>query len=166
MRYLDQAWRNAYAGKRLDRFVQKWRDRGMAVTPQRIAIFRALVESEAHPRAEQIYAKVRREQPSISLATVHRTLELLCEAGEAGKVTPLHDSARYDGNLDPHHHVICVRCRRIADVQAPEFERLVDARRTLADFRVLGYSVEIRAICKRCQGSSARSGAARNSRPH
>jgi len=156
LQYVNQRWRNTYASKRLDQFARRCRARGLAVTPQRLAIFRALMESDAHPRAEEIYAKVRREQPSLSLATVHRTLELLCEAGEAGKVTPLHDSARYDGNLDPHHHVICVRCRRIADVQAPEFERLIEASPGLADFRLLGYAVEIRALCRNCQRSSGR----------
>ncbi|MGH7948687.1 MAG: Fur family transcriptional regulator [Candidatus Binataceae bacterium] len=135
------------------------------MTPQRLAIFRALMESEAHPRAEEIFAKVRREQPSLSLATVHRTLELLCEAGEAAKVTPLHDSARYDGNLDPHHHVICVRCRRVADVQAPEFEQLIEGNVRLADFRLLGYAVEIRALCKNCQRLPARGRAKQSSRP-
>ncbi|MGH7863376.1 MAG: Fur family transcriptional regulator [Candidatus Binataceae bacterium] len=156
VRYVDQQWRDGYARGRLDHFARRCRERGLAVTPQRLAIFRALMETEAHPRAEEIFAKVRREQPSLSLATVHRTLELLCEAGEAGKVTALHDSARYDGNLDPHHHVVCIRCRRVADVQAPEFERLLDGSSALADFRLLGYTVEIRALCKSCQRSSGR----------
>ena len=88
----------------------------MAVTPQRLAVLRALLESGDHPRADRIYARVRREHPHISLATVHRTLERLCDVGEASKVTPLHETARYDGNTRPHHHVVCVRCKRVEDL--------------------------------------------------
>ena len=62
-----------------------------------------------HPHAEAIYLRVRKQHPHISLATIHRTLETLCEIGEARKVTLLHDSARYDGNVMPHHHVVCIK---------------------------------------------------------
>src|SRR5260370_39971460 len=100
-----------YAARRLAEFADRCRRGGLAVTPQRLAIIRALLSSPEHPRAEKVYALVRRQHPHISLATVHRTLETLCEIGEARKVTPLHDSARYDGNVTPHHHVVCVKCQ-------------------------------------------------------
>src|SRR5229473_1175414 len=102
--------RGDYAEARLAEFVANCRRKKMAVTPQRLAVLRALLESGDHPRADRIYARVRREHPRISLATVHRTLERLCDVGEARKVTPLHETARYDGNTRPHHHVVCVRC--------------------------------------------------------
>ena len=92
------------------------------MTPQRLAIIKALLASAEHPRADAIYARVRKEHPHISLATVHRTLETLCDIGEARKVTMLHDSARYDGNVMPHHHVVCVKCRRIRDIEIPELD--------------------------------------------
>jgi Fur family peroxide stress response transcriptional regulator len=104
-----------------------------------------------HPSAEEIYTKVRAGQPTISLATVHRTLETLCEAGEAGKVTMLHDTARYDGNTDSHHHLVCIRCRRVCDLEAPQFDRLFKNGATLGEFKLLDCSVEIRALCKRCR---------------
>ncbi len=96
---------------------QRCRRGGLAVTPQRLAIIKALLDSGDHPRADAIYAAVRTLHPHISLATVHRTLETLCDIGEARKVTMLHDSARYDGNITPHHHVVCVKCRRIRDIE-------------------------------------------------
>ena len=112
--------RAGYTTRRMDDFAARCREGGLAVTPQRLAIIETLLGSTDHPRAEEIFAEVRRRHPHISLATVHRTLETLCRIGEARKVTALHDSARYDGNLAPHHHVICVRCRRIRDVEFPD----------------------------------------------
>jgi Fe2+ or Zn2+ uptake regulation protein len=93
---------------------------------------------------------VRREHPHVSLATVHRTLDTLCEIGEARKVTLLHDSARYDGNVTPHHHVVCIRCRRIRDIEIPNADQILEGREAFGEFRVLGASIEILAVCEKC----------------
>lgn len=151
VRLVDEQGRGDYARSRLVEFIANCRRKKMAVTPQRIAVMRALLESGDHPRAERIYTLVRRQHPRISLATVHRTLETLCEIGEARKVTPLYESARYDGNTGPHHHVVCVRCKRVEDLEAPEFDTLLAGRRTLGEFELLGCSVEVRALCSRCR---------------
>ena len=151
VRLVDEQHRGDYAKHRLAEFIANCRRKQMAVTPQRIAVMRALLESGDHPRAERIYTLVRRQHPRISLATVHRTLETLCEIGEARKVTPLYESARYDGNTGPHHHVVCVRCKRVEDLEAPEFDTLLAGRRTLGEFELLGCSVEVRALCSRCR---------------
>ena len=107
---------------------------------------------------------VRREHPHISLATVHRTLETLCEIGEARKVTMLHDSARYDGNITPHHHVVCVQCRRIRDIEIPRLDRLLAGQSELGEFTVLGSSLEIHALCEDCGAKRARAKLARKPR--
>jgi Fur family peroxide stress response transcriptional regulator len=151
VRLLSAQGRDRYAETRLAEFVANCRRKKMAVTPQRLAVMRALLQSGDHPRAERIYARVRREHPRISLATVHRTLERLCEVGEARKVTPLHESARYDGNTRPHHHVVCIRCKRVEDLEAPEFDTLLAGRQALGEFHLLGCSVEVRALCQRCR---------------
>ncbi|HUY18561.1 MAG TPA: transcriptional repressor [Candidatus Binataceae bacterium] len=143
--------RAGYAAGRMAEFAERCHRGGLAVTPQRLAIIRALLCAADHPRAEAIYAAVRREHPHISLATVHRTLETLCRIGEARKVTALHDSARYDGNTAPHHHVVCVGCRRIRDIEIPGIERLLDGRHELGEFRLLGWALEVHALCGDCQ---------------
>src|SRR5260370_24226926 len=127
----------------------------VAITPQRVAVMRVLVNSGDHPRDETVFAKVRKEYPNISLATVHRTLETLCAIGEARKVTPLHDSARYDGNTAPHHHVVCARCRKIRDLEWPEFNDLLRGRPKLVHFQMLACSVEVQALCRECRQTSA-----------
>lgn len=156
LRLLDPQWHASYSARRVEDFVRRCHERGLAVTPQRLAIIRALLASENHPRAEDIYVTVRRKQPHISWATVHRTLEQFCEVGEARKVTILHDSARYDGHVESHHHVVCIRCKRIRDVEVPEVDKLVESRTNLGEFVLLGCSVEIDALCKRCRSKELR----------
>jgi Fur family transcriptional regulator, peroxide stress response regulator len=157
----DERQRAGYAESRVAEFATHCRASGLAVTPQRLAIIRALLSSVEHPTADTVYAKVRREHPHLSLATVHRTLDTLCEIGEARKVTLLHESARYDGNVRPHHHVVCVHCRRIRDVDIPGAEQLLAGRASIGDFHVLGTSVEILAVCEKC----ARARAQRTKKP-
>ena len=94
VRLVDRRWRERYAVQRLGEFVARCHERRIAVTPQRLAVIGALLDSENHPSTDEICAAVRRKHPHVSLATVHRILEQFCEVGEARKVTLLHDVAR------------------------------------------------------------------------
>jgi Fur family transcriptional regulator, peroxide stress response regulator len=150
-RLLDRQWREKYAAERLDEFVARCRERRVAVTPQRLAVIQALLASENHPSTDEICAAVRRRHPHVSLATVHRILNEFCEVGEARKVTLLHDAARYDGNVEPHHHVVCVRCKRVHDIEIAEVDKLIEGTPSLGQFALIRCSLEIEALCKRCQ---------------
>ncbi len=164
LRIVKDNRRAAYARARMAEFAARCRRGGLAVTPQRLAIIEALLGATDHPRAEAICAEVRRRHPHVSLATVHRTLETLCRIGEARKVTTLHDSARYDGNLEPHHHVVCVRCRRIRDVEIAGLERALAGALAAPGFKPFGWSLEIQALCDDCAGLDAGAGRAPKSR--
>ncbi len=163
VRLVDRPWREKYSVQRLGEFVARCRQRGVAVTPQRLAVIRALLAAENHPSADEIGAAVRRQHPHVSLATVHRILEQFCEVGEARKVTLLHDVARYDGNVEPHHHILCVRCRRVQDIEIPEVDKFLEGRTSLGQFALLRCSLEIEALCRRCQVAEKRMHA---QRPH
>ncbi len=151
VRLVDRRWREKYSVERFGEFVARCRERGIAVTPQRLAVIRALLASENHPSTDEICAAVRRRNPHVSLATVHRILEQFCEVGEAHKVTLLHDVARYDGNVEPHHHILCVRCRSVRDLEIPEIDKLLEGRTSLGEYTLLRCSLQIDALCKRCQ---------------
>ncbi len=151
LRLVDRRRHQRYSAQRLGEFVARCHERGIAVTPQRLAVIRVLLASENHPSADEICAAVRRTHPHVSLATVHRILEQFCEVGEACKVTPLHDVARYDGNVEPHHHVVCVRCRRVQDIEIPEVDKLLEGTPSLGQFALLRCSLEIDALCRQCQ---------------
>ena len=83
---------------------------GLAVTHQRQVVYEAVIASHGHYSPEDIYAAVRRLIPSISLATVYNNLRLFIECGLLREVTPHAPTLRVDGNLEPHHHLVCSRC--------------------------------------------------------
>ena len=151
MRLFEKDEQECYAEERMERFAERCRDQGLPVTPQRMAIIEALLNSTEHPRAEDIYRSVREISPSISLTTVHRTLEVFCQVGEVRKVTPLHRAARYDANIQPNHHLVCRDCQDIIDIHAPEFDGVIVQDLLPNGFEVSNISVEIHGRCASCR---------------
>jgi Fur family peroxide stress response transcriptional regulator len=145
--------------ERLETFVTRCRTAGLALTPQRLAIFRELAATDRHPSAEELHAAVRREMPTLSLATVYKTLDRLTAIGAVRPVSRLGARGRWDANLGAHHHLICTRCGTVSDVT----ERALDAagapaRRAAArqGFVAEGHAVEIFGRCAACRGGARR----------
>ena len=126
------------------------RSRGVRVTHQRLEILRELVSSDGHPSAEQVHESVVARLPAISLDTVYRTIALFEEMGLIRRVEVLDDRGRFDANLEPHHHLVCVRCKRIEDIHWPEFDRLLPPPETESWGRVSSRHVEFRGLCREC----------------
>lgn len=127
---------------------EKYRDLGLTLTPQRIAILDFLEGNLSHPSAEDVYRAVRRKFPTMSFATVYNTLETLKGRGMLRELTGDPGKKRFDPNPRPHHHLICTRCRRIEDAHA-EF-RLPVAERDRAGFTITGAHVEFYGTCAEC----------------
>jgi Fur family peroxide stress response transcriptional regulator len=144
--------------ERTDAFMARCRTAGLAVTPQRLAIFRQLAATDRHPSAEQLHAAVRREMPTLSLATVYKTLDTLAAIGAVRPVSRLGARGRWDANLGPHHHLICTACGTVSDVTEPTLDAAgAPARRVAArhGFAADGHAVEIFGRCPACRGTRA-----------
>src|SRR6478735_3907265 len=100
-----------------DELTDLFREQGLKVTPQRQRIFRILYDSPVHPTAEAVHAAVAEDMPTISLRTVYQTLNDLAAMGELVALDLGTGSARFDPNLDAHHHLVCDRCGRVLDVE-------------------------------------------------
>jgi Fur family peroxide stress response transcriptional regulator len=143
----------AVRGRR-DAFVARCRAAGLAVTPQRLAIFERLAATDRHPSAEELHARVRRAMPTLSLATVYKTLQALTTAGAVRPVSRLGARGRWDANVSPHHHLICTDCGSVTDVVEPKLDA---ARRPGASvaarhgFAMAGHAVEIFGRCAACR---------------
>lgn len=124
----------------------------MRVTPQRVAILRAVEAAGDHPDAETVYRLVLREYPHISRDTVYRTLAVMEEKGMVRSVATSGRSKRYDPNPDRHHHLVCVRCQKIVDFAAGEFDILPALPAVAKGFKVLRTTVHVEVICKTCLG--------------
>ena len=130
---------------------QKFRGCGLKSTPQRTAIYQALVHSTAHPTAEDLFAQVSPAYPMLSLNTVYYTLGVLRTAGLVQEVNVGHDRARFDANLSPHHHVICQGCQTILDVMDPRLNRLTSPSGLPKDFEITNHQVAFRGYCGKCR---------------
>ena len=124
---------------------------GLKSTPQRTAIYEALMHSTAHPTAEDIYDQVAPQFPMMSLNTVYYTLGVLRRVGLIQEVNIGHDRARFDANLSPHHHLICLGCQTIIDVVDPRLNRLTSQAVLDQDFEVTSYQVAFRGYCGTCR---------------
>jgi Fe2+ or Zn2+ uptake regulation protein len=126
-----------------------FRARGLKVTPQRQSVFRALHTATVHPTAEAVYDTVRTEMPTISLRTVYQTLNDLAAMGELHALDLGTGSARFDPNLDPHHHLVCVECGRVQDVAA-DFPEVAAPVRNDFGFEVTATEIVFRGRCRDC----------------
>jgi Fe2+ or Zn2+ uptake regulation protein len=138
-----------------------FRARGLKVTPQRQAIFRALHTSSVHPTADTVFDTVRAEMPTISLRTVYQTLNDLAAMGELHAVDLGTGSSRFDPNTDPHHHLVCVACGRVDDLDV-DFPGVAIPVENDFGFEVSTTEIVFRGRCRNCaaahgseQGASA-----------
>lgn len=123
---------------------------------------------DPRPTIDQIYEDVKNRIPGVSRTTVYRTLETLAELGVAKKTSHVDAVARFDGNVDHHHHLVCVRCDKVVDFADPALSKLPlpDARRT--GFEIVDFSVYLEGICRECKdkrtSSRGRNGARKSNR--
>ena len=128
---------------------------GMKLTHQRLEIFREVAKSGDHPDAETIYNGVQERVPTISLDTVYRTLWLLLDLRLVTTLGASRERVRFDANLRPHHHFVCMKCGMTQDFYSEKFDRL----RTPNSVRALGSvettQVELRGVCLQCSQQTA-----------
>jgi Fur family peroxide stress response transcriptional regulator len=132
-------------------FERTCRRRGVRVTTQRVAVYRALAEDTSHPTAEQVYGRLRLRLPSLSPATVYRILDSLEREHLIRRVGTTDGVARFDANLDPHQHVVCRRCGRMTDVQMPALAALTLRERAVPGFVIEGLDIRIVGRCATCR---------------
>ena len=136
--------------RRVERFKDAARKAGVKLTHQRLEIFREVAASVEHPNAEAVLTALQPRLPMLSHDTVYRTLWLLSDLGLVSTLGPKRESVRFDANLTPHHHYICVRCGLARDFESTELSEL-NIPDSVASFgSVNAAHVEVRGICKRC----------------
>lgn len=130
-------------------FSQRCRSLGLNLTHQRLAVFKTLYSTTDHPSAEIIYNKLKKEIPTISLATIYKTLELFKEIGEITEVNILR-TARFESNIEPHHHLICVECNRIEDIFDLSLNDMAREKAANYSYDIIEGRVEFRGYCPDC----------------
>ncbi len=137
--------------KKMDAFQARCRQAGLKVTPQRMAVYKMLLETKEHPSADMVFQEVRKIFPSISLDTVNRTLNTLSEIGIAFIVEGSGDAKRYDGNLDNHQHFKCMKCKRVIDFYHKSFDNIQVPKSLSGKFTILKKTIYFEGICDLCR---------------
>ncbi len=130
---------------------------GIAPTHQRLVIWQALKEMRNHPSPEEVFARVRPQLPTVSLATVYNSINLFLETGVFRQVNAHHRKLRIETNATPHPHLVCRQCRTISDLDAGLFDNLPAPRDLPDGFVAEHVAVDVIGLCSSCrEGSSFR----------
>jgi len=126
--------------------------RGLKFTRQRRLITEAFLNAEEHITAEGLYRRVSGRDPRVGLATVYRTLALLCECGLARRHDFGEGQTRYEHSYDRghHDHLICQVCGKVTEFHHPKIERLQKEVSEQARFTPLSHRLEIYGYCEGC----------------
>jgi len=111
---------------KVDEIVNKLVDKGLKVTPQRIAILEAIIKLDIHPTAENVIEYIRKNHPNIATATVYKVLDALVENNLIKKVKTEKDVMRYDAVTEKHHHLYCSLSERIEDFIDDELNQILE----------------------------------------
>lgn len=137
---------------RLQQMLAKLKDNEFRITPQRYAVLKILARSENHPSAERIYQELVNDYPTMSPATVYKTINLLKKTGEILELEFSEMSNRYDGNKPyPHPHVICTRCGAIVDPPMLDFHQLTSKMMEETGFVISSHRLDFYGLCPDCQ---------------
>lgn len=139
-----------FTQEKLNRFEQLCREKGIPLTVQRRVILESLAVREDHPTADQVFEGVASRLPGLSRTTVYRVLETLVEMGVVDKASHLGSAARYDPNTERHHHLTCVQCHRVVDLEEQALPALKLSLAKTGQFEILDYSVHFRGYCRDC----------------
>jgi len=140
----------------IETLVERLKEVGLRVTPQRLAIYRALVVSAEHPTAQALFEQLQPALPSLSQATVYNTLQALVRHGLVQEIGEAGDGAvHYDANPTPHVNLICTRCHRVEDFFDVPLTGVVERVVAESGYQVQGMRVAYYGLCPRCQRGAA-----------
>jgi Fur family ferric uptake transcriptional regulator len=139
-------------GKEEDILYAYLKNKDLKLTGQRKIILDAFLGIESHVTAEELYDIIKKNNPEIGVATVYRTLKILCEAGLANEVQFSDKVAHYEHLFDHQHHdhLICIQCGKYTEVCDPEIEELQQKLADRNNFKVIRHQMDLYGICENC----------------
>ena len=136
-----------------DIFREYLRNKGMLVSGQREQILDIFLKTEKHPTINDIYDLVRKKYPQIGLATVYRTMKVICDAGLARETDFGGNIRRFEHKYKHQHHdhLVCLKCGRITEVISPAIEKLQENLARKHRFKAVRHRMEIFGFCRTCK---------------
>lgn len=135
----------------MEYFLEKCRENGLKITPQRRAVYEEILRAKEHPSADLVYSRLKRAFPNISFDTVNRTLLTFSKIGIINVVEGYGQPKRFDPNVSSHHHFRCVKCNAIIDFYNKSYDDMKVPKDILKKFTVLNKKVVLEGLCDRCR---------------
>lgn len=136
---------------RFNQLIASLKERDFRLTPQRIELVRLVAISEGHPSANQLYERIKEKFPTMSRATVYKTLALLKEVNQVFEID-LREDSHYDGNRpEPHPHLICMKCNQIVDGELALNEELIRKLEQESGYTILRPQISLYGLCPNCK---------------
>jgi len=129
------------------------RARGMRVTPQRVVVHRALRELDRHVTADELLDAVADRLPNVSLPTIYATLELLEELDMVRRVQRA-GTTLFDPRTDDHHHLVCVRCGSVQDIEADVDTGALARLAERSGFEPTRVEAVVHGVCAACSSAA------------
>ncbi len=127
-----------------------FKKKGIKITPQRIAVFEALLNNQNHPRAEDIFEIVEKRFENISKSTVYQILHLLEELGIITRIE-IDGVQRYENQLEFHIHIICPKCNEIEDLFSNKIKEFWDLTMEELKIHPINQEIKVYRYCKKCK---------------
>jgi Fur family peroxide stress response transcriptional regulator len=136
---------------RFDQLIAALKESDFRLTPQRVELVRLIAASDGHPSAGQLYTKIKRQFPTMSQATVYKTLAMLKEMNQVLEID-LHGDSHYDGNRpQPHPHLICMKCNKIIDAEVSLDQESLRILEQTTGYTVLRPQISLFGLCQDCR---------------
>ncbi len=130
--------------------VKSLKEKGFKVTPQRIAVYEILRCTKEHPTVDMIYNKLQPLYPTMSLATVYKSLEVFKELNLVQELNVGEDKFRYDANVNQHPHITCLVCGKVEDVDDEMLFNLLEQVSNKTGYRLVTQQLYFFGYCPGC----------------
>jgi len=134
-------------------FRQYLKNNGLLHSKQREQILDIFLKAEKHPAINELYDMVRKKNPRIGLATIYRTMEVICDAGLARKLDFGDGTKRYEHKYkhQHHHHLVCLKCGKVTEIMSGKLEEIQTQLAKKHGFTISRDTMKIFGICKACR---------------
>jgi Fur family peroxide stress response transcriptional regulator len=136
---------------RFEEMITSLKVRDFRMTPQRVELVRLIAASDGHPSATQLYENIKNRFPTMSLATVYKTLAMLKDMHQVLEID-LRDDSHYDGNRpSPHPHLICTKCNKIVDGDLVLDPAAIRKLESASGYQILHPQITFYGLCPNCK---------------
>jgi len=134
-------------------FKQYLKEKGLLFSKQREQILKIFMKAKSHLTIDDLYNSVRKKNPRIGLATVYRTMRVICDCDLAEEVDFGDGVKRFEHKFhrQHHHHLVCIKCGRVIEVRSGKIESLQKKLAKQHNFAATKDTMKIFGLCSKCK---------------